>query len=211
LISHAAIGPGLLNFSGVVLAGGRSTRMGVDKALLRVGEESLLERQLGCLRAAGAGEVLISGRRDTDYSGLGARVVYDAQPDSGPLAGVAAALAASSCPVVLVLAIDMPAMVPAMLRKIVSRCTEGLGCVPKYDQAPGRPRFEPLAAVYPRAASLLAEHQLAEARWSMHAFVQAAIGEGLVRALPLEEMEFGYFANWNEPSDWTPGTSSHCR
>src|SRR5271170_3122087 len=132
--------------SGAVLAGGRSTRMGVDKAFLRVGRELLIERQLRCLRAAGAGELLISGRNGVDYSSFGARGVYDQHADAGPLAGVAAVLQASSCPQVFVLAVDLPAMTSAMVRKIISRCGDNSGCVPVDDDG-----IQPLAAVYPKA------------------------------------------------------------
>ena len=129
--------------------------MGTDKAFLRFEDELLIERQLRCLQEAGAGEVLVSGRVGVDYSRFGLTVVYDEHPDSGPLAGLAAALKASVFDITLVLAVDMPAMTSAMLRKIVL-CADDLGCIPFEDRG-----FEPLAAAYSRHLLPLAEELLA--------------------------------------------------
>jgi len=184
------------------LAGGKSTRMGTDKSFLRVGDALLIERQLRCLRAARAAEVLISGRCGVDYSGLGHAVIHDEQPDSGPLAGVAAALRASSCSIVLVLAVDMPAMNPAMLNKILLRCADNLGCVPVDHDG-----FQPLAAAYPKTALSLAEKCLRDGELSMQGFVKQAMEQDFVRPLRIEPSEQICFSNWNQPSDWIADAS----
>jgi molybdopterin-guanine dinucleotide biosynthesis protein A len=183
-------------FSGAVLAGGRSSRMGADKAFLRIGDDFLIERQLRCLAETGAEELLISGQVGVDYSQFGGRVVYDEHTEAGPLAGIAALLKASSCPILLVLAVDMPAMPPEMLSKIVSRCTEHSGCVPAEDR-----RFQPLAAAYPKALEATAGRRLGEGRRSMHEFVTEAMANGFLHQLPIEPEEQACFLNWNEPSD----------
>ena len=191
-----------LRFSACVLAGGRSTRMGTDKSFLRVGGELLIEHQLRCLREAGAVELLISGRSGVDYSGLGVDVVYDQRLDSGPLAGVAAVLKASSCSMILILAVDMPAILPVMLNKILSKCSDHLGCVPVDEHG-----LQPLAAAYPKTAHSLAEECLKDGEHSMQAFVRRAIAAALVQPLKVEASERIYFANWNQPSDWTISAS----
>lgn len=186
-----------MKFSAAVLAGGRSTRMGADKAFLRSGDELMVERQLRCLREAGAGELLISGREGVDYSCFSGKLVYDEHPGAGPLAGIAAVLKAASHSPVLVLAVDMPAMTPTMLEKIVSQCEDGMGCVPAEQN-----RFQPLAAAYPKALSGTAERLLIERKYSMLGFVTEAMAEGLVQPWLLEDSELPCFINWNEPSDW---------
>ena len=186
-----------VSFSAVVLAGGRSLRMGRDKAFLRVGNELLIERQLRCLRETGARELLISGRAGIDYSCFGATVVRDRQPGAGPLTGVVAALNASSSETVLVLAVDIPAMTSRMLLKIISLSQGGLGCVPLDEKG-----FQPLVAVYPRAALPLAEQYLRNGQYSMQGFVEAAIAKDLIRPLEIQPSERVCFTNWNQPSDW---------
>jgi molybdopterin-guanine dinucleotide biosynthesis protein A len=183
-------------FSAAVLAGGASTRMGTDKAFLRFGDESLIERQRRCLQGAGAAEVLISGRAGVDYSRLGLTVVYDERPNSGPLAGLVAVLKAATFDTALVLAVDMPVMTSAMLRKIV-RYADDLGCVPFDDRG-----FEPLAAVYSKHLLPLAEELLAKEEYSMQGFAKQAVSRGLTHTLQLETAEQPNFINCNEPSDW---------
>ena len=186
-----------LPFSAAVLAGGRSTRMGTDKAFLQVGNELLIERQLRCLRESGAAELLISGRTEVDYSRFAARLVRDELPHAGPLAGVAATMKASSCHRVFVLAVDMPKMTPAMVGKILSQCKDAAGCVPIYGH-----RFQPLGAAYPVSLLPLAEHLLSIGRYSMRDFVGQAISEGFVQPLQLELDEHIYFTNMNRPHEW---------
>lgn len=187
-----------LRFSAVVLAGGRSTRMGTDKAFLRVGNDLLIERQLRCLRESGATELLISGRAEVDYSHFAETVIRDELQQAGPLAGVAAALKASSSHLVFVLAVDMPRMTPAMIGKILSRCENAAGCVPC-----DRNGFQPLGAAFPISLLPLAEHLLRTGRYSMQEFVGQAIGEGFIHTLQLEQAEHVYFANMNHPHEWT--------
>jgi len=184
-------------FSAAVLAGGRSTRMGTDKAFLKLGDEFLLERQLRCLRETGAAELLVSGRPGVNYSGFAVTVVYDHYPEAGPLAGLAAVLKAAFHPLVLVLAVDMPAMTPAMLRKILSPCTQHSGCVP-VDQR----QFQPLAAAYPNTLLATAERHLSKGQYSMHTLVTNSLANDMVQLLQLSPSERPHFINWNEPSDW---------
>ncbi len=66
-----------MNFSAVILAGGKSSRMGRDKAWLEFDGQSLLARQIACVRRAGASEVFISGRAGVDYSAFGCPVMED--------------------------------------------------------------------------------------------------------------------------------------
>jgi molybdopterin-guanine dinucleotide biosynthesis protein A len=171
--------------------------MGTDKAFLHAGCELLLERQLRILRESDAEDLVISGRPGVDYSAFGGRVVYDEYLDAGPLAGLAAVFDAARYPLALVLAVDLPEMTPAMLRKIISHCREGRGCV-AFDHT----GYQPLAAAYPKAALALAERALQTGRHSLQKFVEGAIADGLVRPLELGPAEQLLFTNWNRPSDW---------
>jgi molybdopterin-guanine dinucleotide biosynthesis protein A len=191
-------------FSAAVFAGGASTRIGTDKAFLRLGDELLIERQLRCLREAGAAEVLISGRAGVDYSRFDLNIVHDKVLDAGPLAGLAAVLKAATFKKTLILAVDMPAMSAAMLRKIALLCEDDMGCVPVHDLG-----FQPLAAAYSRQLLPLADEFLAARKYSMQGFVMEAVARGLVRALPLEPEEQPNFINCNGPSDWADFSSQH--
>jgi molybdopterin-guanine dinucleotide biosynthesis protein A len=89
--------------------------MGRDKALLEVGGQPLLVRQINLAWATRATEVFISGRAGVDYSHLNCPVLLDLFPGAGPLAGIERALAALTNPRLLVLAVDLPAMTETLL------------------------------------------------------------------------------------------------
>jgi molybdenum cofactor guanylyltransferase len=98
---------------GVVLAGGQSTRMGRDKALLEWHGRPLLERQLEALRSSGVDELRVSGERP-GYHGI-----VDTQPGLGPLGGLAGiADVLSEDADLLVIPVDMPLLGAALLRRL---------------------------------------------------------------------------------------------
>ena len=94
-----------------ILAGGRSTRMGRDKALLERDGATLLARLVAAGRTLGP--VAVAGR--TPVPGLEAVFLPDAVAEGGPLAGIAAALAWAAPDPVLILAVDLPWLTAADL------------------------------------------------------------------------------------------------
>lgn len=98
---------------GVVLAGGRSLRMGVDKARLRWQGRTLLEYGIACLKTAGCARVLVSG----NY--LDVAHVPDRYPDRGPLGGLESVAQIAPESRWLVIAIDQPLIDGALLRPLL--------------------------------------------------------------------------------------------
>ena len=107
--------------SGFVLAGGRSSRMGRDKALAPVGGRLLVEIAVGILREAGL-TVELAGAR-SELSAF-APVVPDSFVDAGPLGGVHAALASSRAEFCVFLPVDMPLMPADAVRTLMARALE---------------------------------------------------------------------------------------
>jgi molybdopterin-guanine dinucleotide biosynthesis protein A len=103
---------GLLPVTGFVLAGGRSVRMGRDKALIELGGRTLIERAVAKL-----GEVCAAVRILGDSPGLGryAPLVPDLHPGCGPMGGIEAALAGCATEWALVLPVDVPFLPGAFL------------------------------------------------------------------------------------------------
>lgn len=183
-----------LIFSAVLLAAGRSTRMGVDKAMLRVADGALWERQLGVLRAAGCCEVMISARPEQTWVPANTSVVRDAKPDAGPLAGIAAALAQAEATHLLVLAVDLPRMEPAWLVQLKAHCAPGVGAVGRHAGF-----FEPLAAIYPRGLLGAAESALGSGELSLQRFIASA--GAAMTAVEISPAEALWFTNWNAPGE----------
>ena len=154
-----------MNFSAVILAGGKSLRMGRDKAFLEIGGQTLLARQIGLASEIGAAEIFISGRAEADYSAFGCRVLQDKFPDAGPLAGIERALDAAKSPLLLVLAVDLPEMNAEFLRRLAANASESCGAIPKLAN-----HVEPLAAFYPKAADSLAATSLERKNFAVKDF-----------------------------------------
>lgn len=184
-----------MEISAVILAGGASTRMGRDKAWLPCDGQTLLERQAGLARKLRPRELFISGRADANYSAFGLPVLPDATPGLGPLPGILAALKASTAPLVLVLAVDLPLMQSEILESLLARCDEWTGVVPSVDR-----RLESLAAFYPTAAASVASRMLKHGMRSMRAFVENCRRLDLIRVHHVSECSWHCFADWNRPA-----------
>lgn len=177
--------------SAVLLAGGKSTRMGRDKATLEIEGEPLWRRQIETLRKLRPDQLMIAGpARD------GAETVADEFENAGPLAGVAAALQKCATPLLVVLAIDLPRMTAEFLESLLLLAKPGKGIVPR-----GAEFFEPLAAIYPAGCAAIADAALRRGANSMQEFVRAALAQELVEPRVLRAEEFPLFANWNSPAD----------
>ena len=185
-------------FTACLLAGGKSTRMGRDKAAMPFGGAPLWQRQIATLRHTGADEILISGRLDACYATAGIRIIEDEIKDSGPLSGVAAALQAAAHPLVLVLAIDMPLMTGDYLRRLLRHAFEtGIGVVPEQHG-----RYEGLAAIYPKAAEELAAASLLGDDHSMQVFIAACVAQSLAVPVQITADEAPLFQNMNTQEEY---------
>jgi len=179
-------------FSGVLLAAGRSVRMGRDKALLDCGGEPLWRRQWRLLEQAGAGEIFLSARPEQDWVPSAVPTLADAVAGAGPLAGITAALARCRTTHLMVLAVDLPHMPPAWFRRLALDCAPGRGAVGRHGKF-----FEPLAAIYPCELRAAAETALGRGDYAMQAFITAAGAQ--LRMHEIGAKEAPWFANWNEP------------
>ena len=183
-----------MDFSAVLLAGGKSARMGRDKAALVMDGLSLWRRQTGVLRATGAAEVFVSGRPGT-FGEI--ETLPDDVPDQGPLTGLIVALRRARFPLLLVLAVDLPVMTPGYLQKLVARARPGVGSIPRRGEF-----FEPLAAVYPREALAPAEQGRRDGELSLQVLARRLVASQLVLPCDISTDEARLFTNVNSPENW---------
>ena len=135
----------IMNAEGWVLAGGRSLRMGEDKAGVMLAGRRLLDHMLGKLRALGL-RARVAGLRDPVVENA-AEVFTDAHPDGGPLSGMETALARSEAALVMVLGVDLPLLPTEFLAWMLLRAST-TGAVVTMARLLGKP--QPLCAVYRR-------------------------------------------------------------
>lgn len=214
--------------TGVVLAGGMSSRMGRQKAFLEIEGRTLVERALDALSQV-CPRLLVVAARAGEFAGYGVEVAVDEYPGSGPLAGIHAALAASGddC---LVAACDQPFLEPALLRALLERAlcdavaqrddvARATQCAPHYGAAVGRARaaapfalgrLQPMPAVYPSWAIDLARARLEARRDGLSAAGELRLGPFLDALDPSELSEaecraidpgLRSFVNLNRPAD----------
>jgi molybdenum cofactor guanylyltransferase len=137
--------------AGIVLVGGRSSRMGRDKATLVLDGKTLLERTVAALDPVVDQVVLVRAREQALplVSVRGSLVVVEDPVDGqGPLVGMATGLAAVEAPVALVVGVDYPFLQPALLRLLAQRVVAGARWV--LPIAHGRP--QPLCSAFARDA-----------------------------------------------------------
>jgi molybdopterin-guanine dinucleotide biosynthesis protein A len=172
--------------------------MGRDKAFLATPPEGtlLIDRQTALLRSLGSDDLLISGRAGVDYRVSDARSVADSVPECGPLAGIAALLAAARHPWLLVIAVDLPHLTSPYLEKLIASGAGPSGAVPS-----GNDGYEPLVALYPKSLLPVFERALAEGRFSLQPLLRTAVADGSLRSLAIEPSERTQFVNWNAPED----------
>ena len=182
-----------LDCTAILMAGGKSSRMGRDKAWIDYHGRPLWQAQLEKLGFAR--EILISTRAAA-FTAPGCRVVRDDPGHSGPLAGLHACLKAATCDRVLLLAVDMPEMTSGHLRALAENATPEVGVVPEADGF-----YQGLAAVYPRRILPLLEEILSSTDTSFQNLCRQAFARGLMKAQPISPEEECLFTNWNRPED----------
>ena len=149
--------------TGVILAGGASTRAGGPKALACLDGETLLARTVRTL-AGWFPEVLVAVRAPSDPVPLPARRVVDAPPGDGPLAALATALEATRTPWAFVVGCDMPDLDAAFARFLIARASAGLDAVvPETAAGP-----EPLHAVWRTGVAPALRTALAGGEGALH-------------------------------------------
>jgi molybdopterin-guanine dinucleotide biosynthesis protein A len=182
-------------FAAALIAGGQSRRMGRDKAWIDWRGEPLWRHQLGKLSELNPARLVISCREEQQLSGPHAEVLHDPPGNQGPLPALARCLERAQMPV-LALAVDMPHVTVGLLREVA-----GHGAVDSGAVFQGSHGFEPLCAMYPAGALPLLYECLEEGNLRMQSFVQRAVEEGLLRAIPLSKEQEALFLNLNTPAD----------
>jgi molybdopterin-guanine dinucleotide biosynthesis protein A len=157
----------MMPLTGIVLAGGKSSRMGTDKGLLNYKGKRLVEYSIDLLR--GYCNDLIISTNNPEYSHFGIPTVADEFSEKGPAVGIFSALKKSSTDWNLVLACDMPFLNRSLVDALLSNLEHPCGVVPLHDGL-----FEPLAAVYHKRMEIIMADAIRENHLSMHQIIKSA-------------------------------------
>ncbi len=183
----------------IILAGGKSSRMGQDKALLPFGEKTMLEHivqiaELVCDTAL----VVVNLKSKTENLELGdALVCEDLIKNSGPLAGIYTGLCYSHTRANCVLTCDMPLISASLICELM-RFWDASSEVICFENAAGLP--EPFPGIYDRNSRHLVRLLLDRDREhaSMHHFLQVVT----MKSFALREEQIKFFTNLNTAQDY---------
>lgn len=182
--------------AGFLLAGGKGSRMGANKAFLDFGGQPLLERALYTLKAT-CGNVSIVGDPAT-FANFGP-VIADVFPGCGPLGGIHAALLKSSAELNAMLAVDMPFVSIELLNFLFAAASDSPAIITVPRTGRG---LQPLCAVYRREFAVIAERSLRAGKYK----VDAAFADVPLRIVEESELATAGFSeknflNLNTPED----------
>ena len=127
----------------IILAGGKSSRMGTDKAFLKIGNQPLIKRQIGLLRKLFKKIIIVTNTLPKYRGYKGIKIIPDIIPHRGPLGGIYSGLIASRSFYNFVVACDMPFLNIELLRHMLSRIKGYDVIVARY-----KGEIEPLSAIY---------------------------------------------------------------
>ena len=155
-----------MEISSIILAGGRSSRLGYDKIFKPVGARNLLDLVIGRVASLSGETIIVTGSNNNlfqsdKYPEL--KFITDVYPDKGPLGGIYTGLLNSTSLLNLVVASDMPFLNPALLRYMVQVANDYDLVVPRVGDF-----VEPLHAIYTRDCMEPAEHLLKQDILSVH-------------------------------------------
>lgn len=201
-----------IEISGFVLAGGRSTRLGLDKVLLPWNDRkggtggSLIEHAAGRLREV-CGTVRVCATRSdlTSFEPL----IPDAEAGAGPLGGIVAALEASETDWNLFLAVDLPFVPAEFLRALAERARAGgsLAVIPVENG-----QLQPACSAYHRSLAPGMREALTAGNHKLMIAIRSSAGgnESAIDVWDVDEIKMpgvdgaasGWFLNINTMDDW---------
>lgn len=183
-----------------VMLGGRSTRMGRDKALVELGGKTLLARAVDTWQSYGAGlQLSVGAPSRRALAPRGATAVADVYPDRGPLGGLHAGLRACPTPLLLLTAVDCPFLTPALADGLLAAIGTADACVYTLDGHP-----QPLFGLYRKNCLTLAETLLLGGDNRMSTLL------GWVHTITLPAPDPALFRNLNTPADVTAAEKEGC-
>src|SRR3989338_10174791 len=143
----------------IILAGGESSRMGTDKAFLKIGNQPLIKRQIELLRKIFKKIIIVTNSLPKYRGYKGIKIISDIIPHRGPLGGIYSGLLASSSTYNFVVACDMPFINESLIRYMIKNKDDYDVLIPKIDK-----KFHPLFGIYSKDCLPIIEKRIKQQR-----------------------------------------------
>lgn len=189
------------DITGIILCGGKSSRMKTNKALLEIGNKPVIEIIAEKLKSI-FNEVLISTNDSKKYNFLNLPVVNDVFIDKGPLGGIYSALKFSTTEKNFIISCDMPLINVALINYLINLNSDKAILLPKSEG-----RIHQLCGVYSKSVINTIEHvfNLSEINKSIKRSVYELIEMVPTKLIDVEHLPFydkNLFLNMNSPEDY---------
>lgn len=185
-----------LSTAGVVLAGGRSSRMGTDKAALVWNGKTFLERQIDLLESLACEEIFISVRKDQSLQVSRGRLLEDPIADAGPMVGIASALAETHCDALWVIAVDLPLLEASWMQLLEQASCADSGAVFRSEKG-----IEPLIGYYPKSLLDVLDAAIRAGNYSVQDLLKNAEIAGKMHCIEMPKRMLDSCLNCNSPED----------
>lgn len=189
----------MTSITGIILSGGKSSRMKTDKAFLKLGSKTMIEELISRLEKKFSRLMIIANDRER-YKRFGIELVEDIVPDKGPLGGIYTGLVVSRDDYNFIFACDMPFLNQDLIQYMIGEVEDGGYdvIIPEWEG-----RLQPLCAIYSKECIKPIENELSRNNLKITDFLK------YVKARVLNEKEISqfissqhFFANINTPQDF---------
>jgi molybdopterin-guanine dinucleotide biosynthesis protein A len=184
-----------LEITGMVLAGGRSSRMGIDKSLLVWKGKTLVEHAINALKPL-CSKVIISSNNPV-YHFTGCEIWPDELPQQAPIIGIYSCLKRSGTDMNIILSCDMPYIETGLLRYLIESSDNHHIVVPVHDDG----LIEPLCGIYNKTVITQLEHYIKSNDLSLYKFLQECPHQFIMINNELPFYRNNMFVNINTPED----------
>ncbi len=180
-----------MDITGVVLAGGESSRMGEEKSLMQFRKQQLINFSISALQPY-CSEILISSSKDI-HQKFSCRIIADEFQKIGPIAGIHSALKNSKTDYIIILPCDSPMVKPQFVQYLISQIEENdKAIVPQYQE-----NKEPLFSIYHKSILAVVESQISNRDYRLTHLLDQ------VKAKVIEVTDRSCFVNINTPEDFS--------
>jgi len=184
------------NITGIILAGGLSSRLGTNKAFIKIGDKTLIENTHDLIKEF-CNEILISANTTEGFGLPDHRIIADERKGLGPIGGIYSCLKHSKSDNNLVVAVDIPFINNGLIQLLFSNMTDAEMVVP----VTGNGKAEPLCAVYKKSVLPHLEKMIAENDLKVQNLTNYCRSKKLLISSQQEFYHDRLFHNVNTPDD----------
>jgi molybdenum cofactor guanylyltransferase len=182
--------------TGIVLAGGRSSRMGEDKSLMKLNGKSLVEYSIDALKPLCSKVIISSNNPNCEFTGC--EVWPDELTDQAPIIGIYSCLKRSETELNIILSCDMPLISTSMIGFLVAKSSDYAITVPMHENG----QIEPLCGIYKKSSLGILKEFIDNKNFRLNECIRSASHQFIAVDAQIQCNSPNIFLNINTPADF---------